>query len=204
MNKFTVPAYVFVLAGSISFASGQIQLTTNGGFEAGDTSGWESFPSAISSFAVSSDAFAGAFSGRLENLASGSAAVIKQANMGVGIVTPFQEVTISFRAKGSGAAGGVQFAEFFSELAGGGVSSAVILGGRPLFVTDQWQLYSFSTFTGANVDGGVTLQLGAVTGANIGSTSLLFVDNVSVTVIPAPASAALLGLAGLVALRRRR
>jgi uncharacterized protein (TIGR03382 family) len=204
MKKFTVAAYAFVLASGASMAFGQIELTTNGNFETGDTSGWSSFPSGQSSFAVSSDAFAGNFSGRLENLASGSAALIKQANLGIGIVTPSQQVTISFWAKGSGAAGGVQFAEFFSEIDGGGVSSSVLLGNQPLFVTDQWQRYNFTTPTGVNVSGGVTLQLAAVTGANIGSTSLLFVDNVSVSVIPTPASAALLGLGGLAALRRRR
>lgn len=204
MTKFTVLAYSIVLAGAAAAASGQIELTTNGGFETGDTSGWQSFPTGLSSFAASSDAFAGNFSGRLENLASGSAALIKQANLGIGTVTPFQQVTISFWAKGAGEAGGVQFAEFFSEIDGGGVSSSVILGNQPLFVTDQWRPYSFTTLTGSNVSGGVTLQLVATTGANIGSTSLLFVDNVSVTVIPAPASAALLGLGGLMAARRRR
>ena len=185
-------------------------FTINGNFETGNTSGWTSFPSGNSTFAAInsplSDVFAGAFSGKLENLATGSAAVIKQANLGVGVVLPFQQITISFWAKGSGAAGGVQFAEFFSEISGGGTSSSAILGGGPLALTDTYTLYQFTTTTGSNVTGGVTLQFNAATGANVGSRSTIFVDNVSVSAaIPEPSSTLLiLGGLGMVASRRRR
>ncbi|MFK7758612.1 MAG: hypothetical protein AB8C13_01550 [Phycisphaerales bacterium] len=186
-------------------AGASVELTnSNRGFELGDVSGWESFPTGDSSFVASSDAFSGNFAGQLTNNATGSAAVIKQANIGIGTVQANQEVTISFWAKGSGEAGGVQFAEFFSELDGGGTSSAVILGGAPLFVGSEYSFYSFTTMTGADVSGGVTLQFTATTGANIGSTAELFIDDVSVSVVPTPGTAALLGLGGLVATRRRR
>ena len=191
-----------------------VELTSNGNFEAGDTSDWVSFPSSNSTFdAISgpaSDVFDGTFSGKLENLQSGSAALVKQANLGVGVVEANQDVMISFWAMGSGEAGGVQFAEFFSELDGGGVSSSVILGGGPLFLTDTYSLFEFTTTTGADVSGGVTLQLNTATGANAGSTSTFFVDNVSVTIesasVPEPGSllALALGGASLAARRRRR
>ncbi len=53
--------------------------------------------------------------------------VIKQANRGIGLVNPGDEVTISFDYRGTTSAGGVIFAEFFSELSGGGTSKAEIL-----------------------------------------------------------------------------
>lgn len=176
----------------------------NGDFEAGDTSNWISFPTGDSSFDVTTDAASGMFAGRVVNLASGSSAVIKQGNLGVGSVVPGVAVNISFDAKGGGVNGGVIFAEFFSELDGGGTSAAEILGNAPLALTDQYQTFNFTTMTGPNVSGGITLQFAVVTGANVGSTAELFVDNVVITAIPAPASAALLGLGGLAAVRRRR
>jgi len=188
-------------------ASAQIELTTNGGFEAGDTSDWVSFPTTDSSFTVTMDAASGSFAGSLSNQAPASAAVIKQANIGIGTVTPGQEITITFDAKGDAQAGGVHFAEFFSELSGGGTSKAEILGGAPLFppaLAGAYQTYSFTTTAGPDVSGGVTLQLTATTGGDVGSTATLFVDNVSVSVVPEPAAASLLALGAIPALLRRR
>lgn len=199
----TIVASLALIASAVTGAQAT-ELTINGGFESGDTSGWSYFPTGDSLFNVSGSAFEGSFSGELNNFATGSAAIIKQANLGIGLVTAGQEVTISFWAMGSGEAGGVQFAEFFSEIDGGGTSSSIILGGAPLFVTSAWEFYSFTTTTGPDVSGGVTLQLTATTGANIGSTSQLFVDNVSVSIVPAPTSAMVLGMGGLLAARRRR
>lgn len=189
-----------VVAGT---ASAGLELANNGGFEAGNTSGWESFPSATSTFNVTNDAAGGTFAAEVFNNFPASAAVVKQANLGVGIVQPNTEVTIRFSAKGEGVIGGVSFAEFFSEISGGGTSSSVILGGGPLNLTSSYQNYEFTTFTGADVSGGVTLQFAVVTGGDSGSVSLLFIDNVSVTTIPAPGAAAL-GLAGLLMVSRRR
>ncbi|MEO0715876.1 MAG: hypothetical protein AAFY58_02675, partial [Planctomycetota bacterium] len=115
-------ASIAALALIAGAANGQLELTTNGDFEAGDTSGWESFPTGDSSFDVTAnaaDVFAGEFSGVLGNVATGSAAVIKQANIGIGQVMPGMDVEISFWAKATNEVGGVNFAEFFSELDGG-------------------------------------------------------------------------------------
>ncbi|MFK7882864.1 MAG: PEP-CTERM sorting domain-containing protein [Phycisphaerales bacterium] len=204
MNIINASIVVALAAGTA--AAGGLELTTNGGFETGDTTGWEYFATPASTFAADgSDPFAGSFAGNLENLTDGSAAVIKQANIGIGLVNAGDEVTISFWAKNINGVGGVNFAEFFSEVDGGGTSSAEILGGAPLFASDtDWTFYEFTTFAGPDVSGGVTLQFTATTGAVIGSTSQLLIDDVSVSIVPAPASVALMGLGGLVAGRRRR
>ena len=204
MNKQLLSMGVLAIATAAGTSAAQIELTTNGDFEAGDTSGWQYFATPSSTFDVSSDAFAGNFAGALTNNTDGSAAVIKQANIGIGLVTAGMDVEISFWAKAENAAGGVNFAEFFTELSGGGTSSAEILGGAPLFAGAEWQFFSFSTTAGPIVDGGLTLQFTATTGANIGSTSSILLDNVSVTVIPAPGALAVAGLGGLIATRRRR
>jgi hypothetical protein len=158
------------------------ELTVNGGFELGNTSSWVEFPSPNSTFVVTNDASSGSFAGQLTNLAAPSAAVIKQANLGIGLVNPGDTVTVSFAAKGNFGVGGVAFAEFFSELAGGGTSASVILGGGPLNLTSNWQTFTFMTVAGPDVSGGVTLQFAAATGAILGSTAELFVDAVSVTI----------------------
>lgn len=181
-------------------------IAVNGSFDSGDTSGWTYFPSASSTFGViSSDFDTAPFSSILVNSAFASAAVIKQANLGVGLVNPGDTVEISFAAKGFSGPGGVAFAELFSEISGGGVSQSQILGGGPLPLTSDWVQFNFTTTLGPDVSGGVTLQFAAVTGAVPGSVSVLLLDSVRFSVVPEPSSLAFLGLAatGLVARRRR-
>lgn len=205
-------AALMAVAACSQLSATQIELTTNGGFETGDTSGWQYFPTGSSSFNVTNDAAPGStFAAELFNNAPGSAAVIKQANLGIGQVSPGDTVSISFYAKGSGADGGVSFAEFFSELDGGGTSANEILfGGGPLALTNEYQLFQTTAIAGPDVSGGVTLQLTATTGAIQGSTQVLFLDNVSVSIegtpIPEPASVILagVGLLGVVGVARYR
>lgn len=156
------------------------------------------------------------FSASLSASSPGANPVLKNANIGIGVVLPNSAVEISFWASGFAENGGVAFAEFFSELDGGGTSSSEILGGGPLAINNVpganvWQQYFFSTVTGSDVSGGVTLQFVAVAGAVPSSSSLLRVDNISVRVaepvdVPVPATLALLlpGLAGLFVARRRQ
>ena len=126
---------------------------------------------------------ASTYAGCITNAQEASAALFKNANIGVGVVLPGIPVTISFDAKGTLGVGAVAFAEFFSEIAGGGVSSSVILGGGPLNINpNTWTHFTFTTMTGPNVSGGVTVQLTATTAAIVGSTAQVCYDNVSVTV----------------------
>ncbi len=203
-----VAASLAVMAG-LTLNAAAVELAVNGDFETGDTTGWTLPQGAAGgqTWGVTSDAASGAWAGELFNDVEGAAWPVKQANIGVGIVQANQAITISFDAKGSGEAGGVAFAELFSELSGGGTSASELLGGAPLALDpDNYTKFVYNTVTGPDVSGGVTLQFNAATGANTGSTSTLLIDNVSVTVIPEPASFAVLGLASLalVGLRRRR
>ncbi|OUR88076.1 hypothetical protein A9Q81_24720, partial [Gammaproteobacteria bacterium 42_54_T18] len=96
-----------------------IELSINGDFETGDSSGWTSYASDNNgTFAVTdAEANGGSFSGNLVADGAGSFPLIKQANLGIGEVTPNSEITISFDLFGSmEGVGGVVFAEFFSEL----------------------------------------------------------------------------------------
>jgi hypothetical protein len=159
---------------------------------------------------TTSNPSSGTYAARLFNDSIASAAVIRQANLAIGLINPGEEISISFDIRGSLANGGVVFAEIFSEIDGGGTSSAEILGGAPLFPNPNpeiWTSLSFTSFAGPDVTGGITFQIAAVTGATAGSQVELFLDNVSVTVIPEPGTSALLiGLSGLalVFVRRRR
>ena len=163
------------------------ELTMNGGFEAGNIACWQDFSGVNNgTFAATMDqAKTGSWSGHLVASGAGSFPVVKQPNLGIGTVTPNTSMTIEFDLYGStSGAGGVFFAEFFSELTGGGTSSAVILGGGPLFPTGTWTHYSFTTPTGADVTGGVTLQLKADCGGNADCVVDAYIDNVSVKVTP--------------------
>jgi len=195
-----IVAAVLLTAGQAS----ALELTDDGGFETGDLSGWSAFDPAKFTLNTTTP-HAGSFSGQLTQSTAPGSALAKQANKGIGIVTPGMDITVSFWARGSAAFGGVHFAELFSELDGGGVSKSELLGGAPLLPASStdWQFYSFDTTLGADVSGGVTLQFVAVTGADAGSTSVLEIDDVSLSVVPEPASLALLGLGGLAMLGRR-
>ena len=193
-------------------AATTIELAVNGDFETGDYTGWAQFPTGAGQQTVTNvNPSSGVFAGAINNDVAFSNSLIKQANIGIGQVTPGQMVSISFDARGSYAApGGVAFAEFFSELDGGGTSSAEILGGAPLAINgdpDVWTSFNFTATTGPDVTGGITLQLGATNGP--GTPTQMFYDNVSITIestaIPEPASAAFLCLGGIgMMLRRRR
>jgi len=165
------------------------ELTINGDFETGDLTGWQSFAAANNGTfaATSAQANGGTFSGLMvadvDGIGSPSFPVVKQANIGVGTITPNTAVTVTFDLFGSVAgAGGVVFAELFSELSGGGVSKSEILGGGPLFPNGTWTTYTFNTTTGNDVSGGITLQLKADCGGNSGCVINAYFDNVSVTI----------------------
>jgi beta-glucanase (GH16 family) len=161
-------------------------LAVNGGFEAGDLSGWALFPVSADpneQTVVTTNPRSGTYAGRLNNTTPGRASIIKQANL-----TPVaigQTVTVRFSARGSFDVGGVAFAEFFTELAGEGTSSAQILGGGPLALAadpNVWADFEYTVPITADVSGGITLQLTATTGGDAGSFADVYYDNVSIVI----------------------
>jgi len=162
------------------------ELTTNGDFETGDFTGTVQFLNGGTQTITTVNPSSGTYSANLNVVATQSDTVLKFANLSPGAFTPGQTVTISFDMRGSLDPGGVAFAEFFSELSGGGTSAAEILfGGGPIFPNadpNVWTNFSTTALTGSDTSGGVTLQLKAATGG--GSLADIYFDNVSVTVGP--------------------
>ena len=166
-------------------SAADVDLAVNGGFETGDFTGWAQFPSGPGQQTIITPGASGDYAACIENAVSTSGSVIKNNNLAAGLVTPGVSVTITFDARGGGAAGGVAFAEFFSEIDGGGVSSSLLLGGAPLALDADpavWKSFSFTVMAGPDVSGGLTVQFAAVTGADPSSTMLLCVDNLQVLV----------------------
>ena len=180
-----VVALVVVALGATVAHADPVDISVNGGFEAGTFDGWSLFPSGDDQFTIVSPGSEGDYAACIQNDVAATAALMKNANVGIGVVEPGMEVSIAFDARGSLAAGAVAFAEFFSELEGGGVSSSEILGGGPLALAADpavWTPFAFTTTTGPDVSGGVTLQLTATTGADPASVANVYYDNVSIIV----------------------
>jgi len=187
-----------------------IEMTTNGGFEDGDLTGWTQFESSPGQQTVTTvNPKSGTYAGEIDNNVSGTASLWKQANLYAGSLTPFQSVTVSFDARGSASVpGGVGFAELFSEIDGGGVSKNEILGGGPIGINadpNTWTHFSYTTTLGSDVSGGVTLQLTATTPAEGGATMTMWYDNVSIMgdVVPEPASVLMIGFGVFLIVLRR-
>jgi hypothetical protein len=184
-TKMTVTVAILVAMFAMVAHAETVDLAVNGGFETGDFEGWSLFPTGEDQFTIISPGSEGDYAGCISNDVPASAALMKNANVGIGVVEPGMEVTISFDARGMLEVGGVAFAEFFSELEGEGVSASEILGGGPLALDpdpEVWTPFTFTTTTGPDVGGGVTLQLTATTSADPTSTAMVYYDNVSIVV----------------------
>jgi hypothetical protein len=205
----------------ITGAAQAVNVAVNGGFETGDFTGWTQFATGPNQTVnannpPSDPSSSGDFHAQINNTVLASNSLFKQANVGIGQAAPGQAWTVTFDARGSVGVGGVAFAEFFNELSGGGTSPCTgcgILGGAPLQAQGLnpdplvWTTFTFSGVNGADVSGGVTLQLGATTGGAPGSFANMFYDNIviDVTPIPVPAAVWLFGSAiGLLGLMRRK
>lgn len=176
---------IIVIIAAVGAQADPYELAVNGSFETGDFEGWSLFPSGEDQFTIIMPGSDGDYAACITNNTAASAALMKNANIGIGIVEPGIEVTISFDARGTLSAGGVAFAEFFSELEGGGVSASEILGGGPLAINadpEVWTSFSYTTMTGPDVSGGVTLQLTATTAADPASVAQMYYDNISITI----------------------
>jgi len=155
-------------------------IAVNGDFETGDFTGWTQFPGSLGAAGQTIVAGNPGSAARL-NEPNPAANIIKQANLRPGEWTAGEQIEIKFQIRGSAAAGGVFFAEVFTELSGGGTSKSEILSGGPLFPNadpNVWTDYTFTTTVGPDSSGGMTLQLNAACGADANCVSDYYVDNV--------------------------
>ncbi|MGB5313268.1 MAG: hypothetical protein WBN38_14465 [Polyangiales bacterium] len=160
------------------------ELAVNGGFETGNLDGWTRFcggPNNGSCEATMAEARTGLWSGRVVTAGAPANPTIKQANLAIGVVQPNSEITIRFSMKGSTGPGGIVFAGLLSEFLPEGATRED-LGGGPLFPTDQWVDYEFTTNTGPDVANGVSLELNAICGAVEGCFVDVFFDDVSIVI----------------------
>jgi len=212
-KRFTEIAVAVAMTMSAGAAQA-VELAVNGGFETGDFTGWTQFPQSGGQVVSTINPSSGSYSGNLTiEVGTGPVDnVIKQANLAAGSIAPGALVDISFDMRGTlFGDGGVVFAQFFSELDGGGVSDEQFLGGGPLIPNETWTTYTFNDLVaGPDVSGGITLQLKAGCGAVASCGADVFFDNVSisadVSAIPVPAAVWLFGsgLVGLVGVARRK
>ena len=154
------------------------ELASNGGFESGDFTGWETILNG-GTIAITNDSSAGNFAANLRITAAGNP-TLKAANLAAGDLTPGQQVTVTFDWKGSDANGGVVDIRLFSELSGGGVSKTDIIREGAGFPANWTTIGPLVFTTGPDVSGGVTLQFTAICGAVAGCVSDVYIDNVSI------------------------
>lgn len=184
MSKKTITALALAL--TMFAGASQAALTdvaVNGDFETGDFSGWTLFPGSLGAAGQTIVAGNPGSAGRLVETAA-AANIIKQANLLPGEWTEGQQVDIQFDIRGTAGAGGVLFAEMFSELSGGGTSKAEILGGGPLFPNadpNVWTTYEFSSTVGPDSTGGITLQFNSACAPIEGCIADYSIDNVTIT-----------------------
>ena len=155
----------------------------NGDFELGNLDCWTTFNNGgtIGVVADNGPSAAGSSAGRLNVTAPGNP-TLKLANLAAGTVTPGQQITVSFDWKGTDANGGVVDVVLFSEVSGGGVSKTdPILGGGG-FPANWTTVGPLNLTAGADVSGGVTLQITAICGGVAGCVSEVFIDNVSIVI----------------------
>ena len=225
MFKHTIK--ISAMAAAMLLCTGAAQagfqdIAINGGFETGsfndgsENASWQVFnnngTSAITSVNPSSGTYAANLNVPVRSQIDPPAdPLIKNANLGAGLLTPGASITVTWDMRGSlEGAGGVIFAELFSELAGGGTSKAEIYTGGPLAPNDSWTPYSWTTTLGPDVDGGVTLQLKASCGPVEGCGVDAYFDNVTISTdvaaVPVPAAVWLFGsgLLGLIGVARRK
>lgn len=218
MNANMCLATFLALSGIASGAAGQ-NILLNSGFEAGsgsDAADWAEILGGPSGVVARSNLMpnSGAFSAymafdHINNPAAGGAYFIEQVQP-VGSVNPSLDYDLSFFAK-TDSTDFTGMDAFFQILwldqdgsNGGGVQGQLLTSLIGLGINTGYQQFSVN---GLDVPSGADsfllrfqLSAGAVTNVANG----LYIDDVSLSAVPAPASAAMLGLGGLAAMRRRR
>lgn len=183
-------------------------LILNSGFNTGDLTDWTPLGAAsgatVSVIPTGGNPTDYAW---LDNTLEGYNLALSQTTPNGSVVGSGITVDYSFDLLGgSQAAGGVDFIHIFDENSSGGVISQGpgLLG--PYFPSaSSWTTYTGSFTTVAGSDH-LYIEFDATTGANVGSTDQVGIDNVMLTVAPEPTtlSLAAMGMFGVFAFRRSR
>lgn len=208
---------IALLAAVATTASANIVL--NAGFEAGsgtDAADWAEILGGPSGTVGRSMAMphSGSYSAymsfdHINNPAAGGAYFIEQ-NQPVGSIIALESYDLSFFAKvdSTNFVGMDTFVQILwldqDGSNGGGVRGEQLTSLIGLGITDSYQQFSLNGLVAAEGADSFLLRFQLSAGAVTDIANGLYVDDVSLTQVPAPASAALLGLGGLVATRRRR
>ncbi len=93
-----------------------VELTTNGDVETGDLTGWTTFDNSGTFTIVMGNGGGSAINIKAQDVPAPGNPTLKQANIGIGTVTPGSQVTVTFDWKGTAANGGVFNVVLFSEV----------------------------------------------------------------------------------------
>jgi hypothetical protein len=184
---------VLVTSTETDSGGGGGDIAINGGFETGafndgsPDASWQQFPNGGMQTITTDNPSEGTYAANLVVPVRGPSDgpvdnLIKNANLEAGNLTPGQAITVTWDMRGSlSGAGGVVFVELFSEFSGGGATGEIYTNG-PIFPTADWQSFTWDTTLGADVSGGVTLQLKAACGPVEGCGADVYFDNVKIIV----------------------
>lgn len=213
----TIVSAIALIAAASSGASANIII--NSGFESGngaDAADWAEIIGGPSGLVERSMAMpnSGTYSAymafdHINNPAAGGAYFIEQ-NQPVGSITALESYDLSFFAK-------VDSTDFLGMDAfvqilwldqdgsdGGGVRGETLTSLIGLGINDGYQQFSLDGLEAAAGSDSFLLRFQLSAGAVDGIANGLYVDDVSLTLVPAPGALALMGLGGLAATRRRR
>lgn len=199
-------------------AASGLASVSNGSFESGtgaDADNWNEIEIAGGSLGASavadrttSNVHTGDYAMMLSVTGAGDFGPVAeiQQQTAVGSVSAGQEYDFSFFAMGTPGPGSVAFYEvlFFDGDGSNGGGPQGSSGLQTFALNASYTEISFSGLVAPAGADSVLIQIRLVTGAFDGAAGEAFIDDVSFNLVPTPAAAALLGMGGLVATRRRR
>ncbi len=189
--KILAPACVVVLSVlCIEPASAQV---SNGGFETNAVGAgeWQYVSGAVRD---TSNPHSGLFAANLNNISEANNSNVQQQTL-IGSILAGESYTLRFFAQAQYGVSGIGQAQvaFLN-------SNGNILAGSPQFVNinaSAGYVQYTQSFVAPNTASALFLGFNAVTGAVVGATSHVFIDDVSFTAVPEPSSASLLCIVGI-------